>query len=343
MAQFFDKNISNKTLIIASLILSAFIIYPKIIELPWELSRFTNQSEKTEHILFFIYRYSFFCLFTWILLRTNIHKHNALFFPKRLLKTFLITLVAYLIYLLISVAISKHADCLTGLLLFQFVVACLLCTLTGHVFAMYLEQRKREMEIEKLKTENLQSRCEALANQINPHFFFNSLNGLTALVRSDKKNQTLKYINELSGVFRYILQSDKKGLVTLNEELRFLESFRYLQEIRYADKFRFNINIPEEKKSNWIPVLSLLPLIENIVKHNMIDSENQMDVSVFMNDRNELVVSNPVHEKLDKADKNGIGLVNLSDRFELLLNRKIRIESKDGFFYVYLPLTSYAL
>ncbi|GHT64363.1 histidine kinase [Bacteroidia bacterium] len=341
MLPFFDKNISNKTLIIASLILSAFIIYPKIIELPWILSRITNQSEKTEHILFFIYRYSFFCLFTWILLTTNIRKHNTLIFTKRLVTTFLITLVAYFIYLLISLVISKHADCFTGLLLFQFVVACLLCTLTGHVFAMYLEQRKREMEIEKLKTENLQSRCEALANQINPHFFFNSLNGLTALVRSDKKSQTLKYINELSSVFRYILQSDKKGLVPLSEELKFLESFRYLQEIRYADKFRFTINVPEEKKNKWIPVLSLLPLIENIVKHNMIDSENQMDVTVFMNEQDELVVSNPIHEKLDKADKNGIGLANLSDRFALLLNKKIRIENKNGFFQVYLPLNDY--
>ncbi|MDR3095294.1 MAG: histidine kinase [Bacteroidales bacterium] len=343
MIPFFDKNISNKALIIASLILSAFIIYPKIIELPWGLSHITTQSEKTEHILFFIYRYSFFCLFIWILLRKNIHQHDTLIFHKRLLTNFSIALAAYLIYLLISLAISKHADCFTGLLLFQFVVACLLCTFTGHVFAMYSEQRNREMEIEKLKTENLQSRCEALANQINPHFFFNSLNGLTALVRSDKKSQTLKYINELSGVFRYILQSDKKGLVPLSEELKFLESFRYLQEIRYADKFRFTIDVPEEKKNKWIPVLSLLPLIENIVKHNMIDSENRMDVSVTMNEQDELVVSNPIHEKLDKADKNGIGLTNLSDRFTILLNKTIYTESKNGFFHVYLPLNNAAV
>jgi sensor histidine kinase YesM len=343
MMQFFDKNISNKALIFASLILSAFIIYPKIIELPWELSRIANQSVKIEHILFFIYRYSFFCLFTWILLSTNIHKHNTLIFHKRLLKTFSITIIAYLIYLFISLAISKHADCFTGLLLFQFVVACLLCTLTGHVFVLYSEQRKREIEIEKLKTENLQSKCEALANQINPHFFFNSLNGLTALVRSDKKSQTLKYINELSGVFRYILQSDKKGLVPLSEELRFLESFRYLQEIRYADKFRFTIDVPEEKTNKLMPVLSLLPLIENIVKHNMIDSENQMDVSVFMNEQDELVVANPIHEKLYKADKNGIGLTNLSDRFELLLNKKIRVAVKNGIFQVCLPLNNYTV
>ena len=203
---------------------------------------------------------------------------------------------------------------------------------------MYFKQRINEREIERLKTENLQSRCEALANQINPHFFFNSLNGLSALVRSNRKQQTLKYINELSGVFRYILQSDKKGLVSLSEELKFLDSFRYLQEIRYADKLSFDINVPDEAKSYLIPVLSFLPLIENIVKHNTIDSEHPMTVSVYMSETGELAVVNPVHVKIDPSYPNGIGLRNLSDRFGLLLNKDIRIENHDGVFTVYLPV-----
>jgi LytS/YehU family sensor histidine kinase len=243
-----------------------------------------------------------------------------------------------MVYVLVSLAISKHVDCFTGLLLFQFVVACLICSFTGHVIAMYFKQRINEREIERLKTENLQSRCEALANQINPHFFFNSLNGLSALVRSNRKQQTLKYINELSGVFRYILQSDKKGLVPLSEELKFLDSFRYLQEIRYADKLSFDIHVPEEAKNYLIPVLSFLPLIENIVKHNTIDSEHPMTVSVYMSETGELAVVNPVHAKIDPSYPNGIGLRNLSDRFGLLLNKDIRIENHDGVFTVYLPV-----
>jgi LytS/YehU family sensor histidine kinase len=263
---------------------------------------------------------------------------NTLSFTTHLLKTFLITVPAYAVYVLVSLAISKHVDCFTGLLLFQFVVTCLLCSFTGHIFALYSHQHKQETEIERLKTENLQSRCEALTNQINPHFFFNSLNGLAALVRNDRKTQTLRYIHELSGVFRYILQSDKKGIVHLNDELKFLDSFRYLQEIRYANNLRFNICVPEEKKNRQIPVLSLLPLIENIVKHNVIDTENPMEIDLFMNEQDELVISNPIHKRIDPADPNGIGLKNLSDRFELFLNRKIRTEINEGFFLVYLPL-----
>jgi hypothetical protein len=325
-------------LIIISFMAGAFIVYPRLIDLPAELSYLSTRNEHIEHIFFFVYRYLFFCLLTWTLLSVNMRKRNVPFFPNRLLRTAFITAIAYGVYVLISLLISKHVDCFTGLLLFQFVVMFMLCSFTGHVIALYAEQREREMEIEQLKTENLQSRCEALASQINPHFFFNSLNSLSALVRCNKKTQTLEYINKLSDVFRYSLQSDKKGLVELREELDFLESFRYLQEIRYADNLRFDIHIPETTKNKLIPVLSLLPLIGNIVKHNMIDSENQMNVSVYINEYDELVISNPIHHKFDNTHQNGLGLSNLADRYELLLNKQIRIENNDKVFSVFLPL-----
>jgi LytS/YehU family sensor histidine kinase len=252
----------------------------------------------------------------------------------------LFTITAYGIYAFVSIALlSKHVDCFTGILLFQFVVTCLLCTLTGHVFTMYREQKNREIEIEQLKTENLQSRYNALSFQVNPHFFFNSLNSIAALVREEKKTQTLEYIHKLSGVFRYILQSDKKGLVCLREELDFLEAFRYMFEVRYANKLSFLINVPEEKKELlMIPVLSLLPLVENVVKHNVIDSDNNMEISVVLSDRNELVISNPIHEKLEIFNCNGIGLSNLSERFTMLTAKKITIKKGDKDFKVILPL-----
>jgi phosphatidylglycerophosphate synthase len=335
----FDKPVSDKMMFLFSVILGAFIIYPRIIDLPWELPRFTTRSQILEHVLFFIYRYLFFSGMTMYLISVNIHRLHGATFGKRILTTFAITAAAYIAYVMVSLAISKHVDCFTGLLLFQFIVACLLCSFTGHVFALYTRQRAHEREIEQLKTENLQSRYEALANQINPHFFFNSLNGLAALVRADRKPQTLKYISELSGVFRYILQSDRKGLVQLQEELQFLDSFRYLQEIRYADKLSFDIRVPEDAKKRLIPALSLLPLIENIVKHNVIDSEHPMQVSISVNAASELTVSNPVHAKIDPAFPNGIGLRNLSDRFDLLLNRKIIREESADVFTVRLPLS----
>lgn len=101
---------------------------------------------------------------------------------------------------------------------------------------LYSGQREKEQEIERLRFENLQSRCDALANQINPHFFFNSLNGTSALIRKKNDEKTLMYVHELSDTFRYILQSDRKGLVSLREELVFVQSFQYVMEVRFAQQ-----------------------------------------------------------------------------------------------------------
>jgi LytS/YehU family sensor histidine kinase len=196
---------------------------------------------------------------------------------------------------------------------------------------------RKEQEIEQLKTENLQSRYDALTNQINPHFFFNSLNGLTSLIRKKNEENALEYVNKMSDVFRYVLQSDKKGLVTLGEELDFVNAFFFMMEIRFANKLVFNINVACENRDLKIPVLSLLPLIDNVVVHNIIDSEHKMEVNICLSQM-ELSVSNPIYPKLSPPVTNGTGLKNLENRFSLLMDRKIRIINDGTRFRVYLPL-----
>ncbi len=193
-------------------------------------------------------------------------------------------------------------------------------------------------KIEQLKIENLESRYAALTNQINPHFFFNSLNGLSSLVRKKKEENTIAYIDKLSDVFRYILQSEKKGLVTLREELEFMQAFRYMMEVRFANKLVINIGVEEDKMDLKVPVLTLLPLVDNVVVHNTIDSEHKMVVTIQLNEQFELMVSNPVFPKLTLPDTNGTGLKNLENRFSLLMNKKIRIENDGTTFCVFLPL-----
>lgn len=204
---------------------------------------------------------------------------------------------------------------------------------------LYSRQREKESEIERLRFENLQSRCDALANQINPHFFFNSLNGISSLIRKKDDEKTLMYVHQLSDIFRYILQSDRKGLVSLREELEFMLSFQYVMEVRFANKLTFSVRVEEERKDLlMLPVLSLLPLVDNVVVHNRIDSEHKMEISIVLNEQDELVVSNPVYPKLSAPDTNGTGLANLENRFTLLMNKQIWIESTEETFRVCLPL-----
>ncbi|MEJ5961878.1 histidine kinase [Pedobacter immunditicola] len=97
-----------------------------------------------------------------------------------------------------------------SLVLFQFFVVSILVSLIGHIIVLYTEKRKKEQEIEELTIKSLQSRYDALTNQINPHFFFNSLNGLTSLIRKKNDEITLTYVSKLSDVFAISCKVIKK-------------------------------------------------------------------------------------------------------------------------------------
>jgi sensor histidine kinase YesM len=334
---FLNKYTTPLRLLFISLFISLFTIYPNIACISWDLNHI-DKSEHASYLLFFAFRYIYFWLIIWLILLFNLKKIVTSVFRKRLFQNILATGLAYLAYICVSVLLSSRADCFTGMLLFQFFVVCIICTFTGHLSYMYSEQIIKEKEIEKLKFENLKSRCDALTNQINPHFFFNSLTGLTTLIRKKNEENSLEYVNKMSDVFRYVLQSDKKGLVTLGEEMDFVKAFFYMMEIRFANKLFFNINVANEKKDLKLPVLSLLPLIDNVVMHNTIDRDHKMEVNIWLNDKTELVVSNPVFPKLASSDTNGTGLKNLENRFSLLMNKQIRIENDGKVFHVYLPL-----
>src|SRR5699024_12225130 len=105
---------------------------------------------------------------------------------------------------------------------------------------------------------------------------FNSSNGLTSLIHKQDNNKTLMYVNKLSDVFRYILQRDKKDLVTLKEELDFVDAFRYMMEVRFEHKLEYRIAIDEKNLAYQLPILSILPLLDNVVVHNKIDSDHKM-------------------------------------------------------------------
>jgi hypothetical protein len=334
---FLEKYANSYRLALISMIGAIFIIYPNLAYSRWEMSMLPL-SLHSSYVYYFIYRYLFFSVLIWILIKYNLIRIPSQVFKNRLLHTSVITGAAYLVYVLASLLFNYKGDCFTGNLVFQFFVVFIICAFVGHVSFLNSEQVRKEQEIEQLKTENLQSRYDALTNQINPHFFFNSLNGLTSLIRKKNEENALEYVNKMSDVFRYVLQSDKKGLVTLGEELDFLKAFFYMMEIRFANKLVFKINVADEDRDLKLPVLSLLPLIDNVVVHNTIDSEHKMDVNICLNPQKELSVSNPVFPKLSAPDTNGTGLKNLENRFFLLMNKQIRISNDGTRFTVYLPL-----
>jgi sensor histidine kinase YesM len=330
-----DKHTSFKLFLI-SLVSAVFITYPNIACLPWELD-FLKGAAYTNHLLYFTFRYLFFCILIFVLLMFNLQKLNTLSFKKRFSYNAFICLAGYGVFVMTTVLFYPKASHFGSVLVFQFFVVCFLSTFMGHTYQLYSVQRKKEQEIEQLKMINLQSRYDALMSQINPHFLFNSLNGLTALIRKKNDENTLTYVNKMSDVFRYILQSDRKGLVALEEELEFVHAFFYMMEIRFANKLELKVDVAHEMISCKLPVLSILPIVENVVVHNRIDSEHKMIVTIRLNEQKELVISNPVYPKLSPPETNGTGLENLSNRFSLLINKQIRIKDDGEIFSVYIP------
>ncbi|MCC8155504.1 MAG: histidine kinase [Tannerellaceae bacterium] len=308
----------------------------------WSLCRpggWHRMELNTPSILYFVYRYLFFVGLTWILIRMNIRKADKKL-KERFWTSFGVTLVSYGIYVMIGLTVEYRVrlDCFTQMLILQFLIAWLMPVLIGHIYYLTVIHQEAEKEMERLRTESLQSRVDALTNQINPHFFFNSLNGLTALVSAKRNEETVEYVGKLSTIFRYILQSDKKGLVTLGEELQFMNAYRYLFEVRYSGKICFVIEVDESGLDLQLPVLSLLPLVENIIKHNIIDSDHKMKVHIGLSAKGELVVSNPVYRKFQIEASHGIGLSNLSARYKLLMGTDIQVIEEEGVFRVVLPL-----
>jgi len=332
-----SKKISPLKLILISLGCALFVIYPEVTWIPWELGRL-EEAGKPGYIAFFVFRYIYYAIFVFSLFKINLKKITTFSFTKRLWQNLLITLIAFAVYGIIYYFTFSKLSHLGSLMLSQFAIMCVLATLLGHIITLYTEQRTKEKELEQLKVENLQSRCDALTNQINPHFFFNSLNSLTSLIRKKDNEVTLTYVDKLSDVFRYILQSDKKGLVPLEEELEFVEAFRYMMEVRFANKLEYHIEVNKQALSYKIPVLSILPLLDNIVVHNMIDSDHKMTINIWLNEDKELVISNPIYPKLSSPVTNGTGLKNLENRFSLLMDKQIRVENDGTTFRVYLPL-----
>ena len=315
------------------------IVYPNLICIPWKLEHTEAGQHLGVFIGFHVVRWLYFACMIMVIYQLNVKRTWTM--GRRIAVSIAVAALAYGLFALVSHLLTPYGahDRLGSVLILQFVVVCGLGILMGKIALLRQERLRMATEVEQLRTENLQSQCAALANQISPHFFFNSLSGIAALVRGGDSDRTLEYIDELSDVFRYTLQSGNKGMVTLGEELDFANSFRYVLEMRYAGKLTFDIHVTNQQKAQYIlPVLTLLPLIENVIVHNRIDSTHPMEVRIDINEREELAVSNPVNSKQQPPPTNGTGLKNLSNRLNLMAGRRLRIEDDGQRFTVFVPL-----
>ena len=209
-----------------------------------------------------------------------------------------------------------------------------------HVYETVFLVKETESEMvrnEQLERAKAEAELEALKNQIDPHFIFNSLNTLSHLIE-DKPVKAKQFNDNLADVYRYILQNKARDLVLLKEEIGFLENYFTLLKIRFENAVQMQVLVDENKTDQYlIPPISLQILAENAIKHNEFSEKQPLTIEIKLTN-NELSISNPVRRKTLRKPSSKIGLQNLRERYRLITNKEIAIHEGENDFNVTLPV-----
>lgn len=192
------------------------------------------------------------------------------------------------------------------------------------------------IEVEKYKTESAQAQLQNLKDQINPHFLFNNLSVLSSLVYKNQ-DKAIEFIDELSRVYRYVLDNRNIELVSISDEIGFLHHYIYLLQIRFGSNIQFHINMEEAYRLFYIPPMCLQMLVENAIKHNEVSSEHPLVIDIVTENRS-ISVSNPIRKRSYEEPSSKTGLQNIIDRYRFYSEEEVVISSTQNTFVVKLPL-----
>jgi LytS/YehU family sensor histidine kinase len=180
------------------------------------------------------------------------------------------------------------------------------------------------------------AQLNALKTQVNPHFLFNNLNTLCSIIPENPK-QAVEFVQELSKVYRHILEVKDESTIPLLDEMEVLEAYVFLLKTRFGDNLQMNISVSEDKMKERIIPLALQLLMENAIKHNIVSHDKPLHINITVVN-NHIVVSNNLQKKNQVHESTGIGLNNISNRYKLLTNQPIIVTETEQLFSVSIPL-----
>ncbi len=292
------------------------------------------------------YAYGFFFAFGNSFIGSYTQKLNWAKNPKRANLTSFLMFIGYGIF--VSVMIPYTFDRLvwdmTGKSLFYDVTAKAFITMVADLIVIYFyfsnrltDQWVKAIEKnEELKRENLLARYEALKNQVNPHFLFNSLNTLTGVVEQ-KPEQAPAFIKKLSDIYRYVLDQNDKELVAIHEELNFVNDYVFLSKMRLGNGLIFYSHIPTGQNYQVVP-LGIQMLVENAIKHNIASDDMPLKIEIKIENSLVIVRNNLQRKKTVSAGKKPLGLENLKKRYAYLSAKPVEIIETDKEFIVKFPV-----
>ncbi len=211
----------------------------------------------------------------------------------------------------------------------------LLITTFLHGRAFLFQWKESLLEAEQLKRAHLTAKYENLKTQVNPHFLFNSLNVLSNLVYKDQ-DQAVRFIKQLSNVYRYLLDMREQEVVSLETELEVLKDYIALLQIRFGESLNINLKLEPDTRVA-IPPLTLQMLVENAVKHNITSKNMPLEIGIYRQG-DQIVVENNLQNRLNPPESTGIGLANIQERYRHVSDKTVAIENGPSTFRVILPI-----
>ncbi|SDK64716.1 Histidine kinase [Pedobacter sp. ok626] len=265
------------------------------------------------------------------------------FLLQLIIQIVLLTVMFYGTSMLIQAVSLSAFEFLTELLIRQaLVLGVLISLLNTAAFTIdYFLHKWTDAELEsvKLKQSVTQAQLDALKAQIDPHFLFNNFSTLTALIEEDK-DIAVKFLQQLSSVYRYLLSNRSQSVIALKEELSFIRSYFFLYEIRYGDRIALLIDIPNEMLGSGIAPITLQLLIENAIKHNVISVSEPLHIRIY-GLKDHLFVENNINLKTHVELSSKMGLKNIEERYLLLSNKTPVVIETSNRFQVKIPLLPY--
>lgn len=194
------------------------------------------------------------------------------------------------------------------------------------------------LEKEQVQKENYRVQLKALRKTVDPHFLFNSLNTLRAMVRQ-RHQQAEAFVMNLSDFYRQILRQDDHATIPLSEELMVLESYLFLMKNRNEEAMQVKLEVEEDLHALHVPSMALQVVVENCFKHNSMTAKKPLIVTISGKDSGHIEVSNNLQPKMEKAESSGYGLDVLRKRYALLNEQDgVTINEANGQYQVQLKL-----
>ncbi|MGF6848122.1 two-component system LytT family sensor kinase [Chitinophaga sp. W3I9] len=325
--------ISHATIWVSSIVLGLLSSVPQIAEHHFHLAEAAVNAGITATFAVLMWYFNIFMLSR----QSDAPRKQSISYSK-LISSLLFGLVVMLGLACIQQLILSHIN--FGPVMLMVEVRGILINLVFYMFLHLLQQNYENqhvtMELERIKSDNLSAQYELLKQQVNPHFLFNSLNTLKAMVESGEQ-ESVDFIIKLSNFYRFTLESRKLDLIHVSEEMEILNAYLFLQKARFEDGFTFESTLSPGTLKTLIPPFTLQLLVENCIKHNIVSLEKPLRIGIYEED-DKIIVENQVQQKTGEQHSLGVGLKNIDLRYQHLLNQHIDIVADEKVFQIKLPL-----